>query len=683
MLKLGDGLIFMGDILLNLFVRASSDVSKLWNRLRQGLLLFSKPWKLSGLMIDFIQVTKRFGTQEVLVDVSFRINAGEHVGIVGPNGAGKSTVFGLISGETSTDSGDVTLPKNVRLGHLHQQLHSYAQTDSLIDYATDSIPELKTIHAEIHELEHRLEKESGSGQMLERLGELQHEYEHLGGYAMRARAEAALSGLGFKEAEFNNPFQSFSGGWQMRAELVRTLIAQPDVLMLDEPSNYLDLPAVEWLQRFLRGFSGTMLLISHDRYLLESLTDRTLEIQGGSAVKYAGGYSYYVKEREQRHLQQAAEYRNYVEKKEQLESFINRFRAKSTKAAQVQSRVKMLEKMDAVRMPPKPPQAANLRIAPPPRCGAQIMQLENLGFSYDGERWIFRDVNLDIQNGQKIAIVGYNGMGKTTLLRVIAGTLQAGEGRLREGHKVVLGYQSQDFAETMPPDKTVLGVVRDAGNNVSERDVRGLLGSFGFSGDSVDKQVAVLSGGEKIRLAFARIFINPPNFLLLDEPTTHLDIQGREGLEKAIREYPGTVCLVSHDVSFVRGAADHIVEVRDGCVSSFPGGYDYYLEKTAGQETIEGRKTKVQSPDNVQPSAANPKAARAERAKMREAQKGLRRMEAEMETLQAAQQELHQQMASGNPELDYAVLNIQLSELTQKLTALEARWLEEADRLEG
>lgn len=651
--------------------------------MRQGLLLFSKPWKLSGFMIDFIQVTKRFGAQEVLVDVSFRINAGEHVGIVGPNGAGKSTVFGLISGEMSTDSGDVSMPKNVRLGHLHQQLHSYAQTDSLIDYATDSIPELKTIHAEIHELEHRLENEEGAEQMLERLGELQHEYEHLGGYEMRSRAEAALSGLGFKEEQFNNPFQSFSGGWQMRAELVRTLIAQPDILMLDEPSNYLDLPAVEWLQRFLRGFTGTMLLISHDRYLLESLTDRTLEIQGGSAVKYAGGYSYYVKEREQRHLQQAAEYRKTIEKKEQLESFINRFRAKATKAAQVQSRVKMLEKMEAVRMPPKPPQTANLRIAPPPRCGAQIMQLENVGFSYDGERWIFRDVNLDIQNGQKIAIVGYNGMGKTTLLRVIAGTLQAGEGRLREGHKVVLGYQSQDFAETMPPDKTVLGVVRDAGSNVSERDVRGLLGSFGFSGDAVEKQVAVLSGGEKIRLAFARIFINPPNFLLLDEPTTHLDIQGREGLEKAIREYPGTVCLVSHDVSFVRGAADHIVEVQDGCVSSFPGGYDYYLEKTAAQEIVERPKVTVKSSESVQSSVANPKAARAERAKMREAQKGLRTMEAEMEKLHAAQQEIHQQMASGDPDLDYATLNIQLAELTKKLTALEARWLEEADRIES
>ncbi len=637
-------------------------------------------------MIDFIQVNKRFGAQEVLVDVSFRINAGEHVGVVGPNGAGKSTIFSLISGELSTDSGEVSLPKNVRLGHLHQQLHAYAQNDSLIDYATDSIPELNTIHIEIHALEKELEDASSEERekRLERLGDLQHEYEHLGGYEMKTRAEAALSGLGFKERDFNNPFQSFSGGWQMRAELVRTLIAQPDILMLDEPSNYLDLPAVEWLQRFLRGFGGTMLLISHDRYLLESLTDRTLEIQGGCAVKYAGGYTYYLKEREQRHHQQAAAYRNYQEQKEHLESFIRRFRAKSTKAAQVQSRVKMLEKLDAVRMPPRPPGSSNLRIAPPPRCGAQIMQLENVGFSYDSERWIFRGVDLDIQNGQKIAIVGYNGMGKTTLLRVIAGTLQAGEGKLREGHKVVMGYQSQDFAETMPPDKTILGIVREANPKVPEREVRGLLGSFGFSGDAVNKLCGVLSGGEKIRLAFARIFINPPNFLLLDEPTTNLDIHGREALEKAIRDYKGTVCFVSHDVAFVRGAADRVVSVNDGKVASFPGGYDYYLEKTATPETVESPKSKVQSPStivNPQSSIVNPRAARAQRAQQRAAQQGLRKMEAQMEKLHAQQQELHQQMASGDENVDYSALNIQLAEVTKKLNTTEAKWLAEADRL--
>jgi len=642
-------------------------------------------------MIDFIQVSKRFGAQEVLDKVSFRINAGEHVGVVGPNGAGKSTVFSLLTGEQSADGGDIVLPKNVRLGHLHQQLHAHAQDGSLLNYSCNAVPELKTITAEIHRLEHDLQTASGEDQTrrLERLGDLQHEFEHLGGYDMKARAEAALSGLGFRESEFENPFRSFSGGWQMRAELVRTLIARPDILLLDEPSNYLDLPAVEWLQRFLRGFDGTMLLISHDRYLLESLTDRTLEISGGCAVKYSGGYTYYIKEREQRHLQQAAAYRNYQEQKEHLESFINRFRAKATKASQVQSRIKMLEKLEVVRAPSSGPNLSKLRIPPPPHCGAHIMSVENMSFSYDGERWILRDVNLEIGHGQKIALVGFNGMGKTTLLRVLAGALTPQEGRLSAGHKVVLGYQSQDFAETMPPEKTLLNIVRDANPAVAERDVRGLLGSFGFGGDTVSKPSGVLSGGEKIRLAFARIFINPPNFLLLDEPTTNLDIHGREALEKAIRDYQGTVCFVSHDVAFVRGAADHIIHIGPAGVVSYPGDYDYYLEKfeTGNLKpekavTVERQTSNVQSPE-LKSQSVKPKAARAQRALEREAQKALRRMETDMEKLQGEQQVLNEQLASGDPGLDYGALGIQLAGITRKLNTLEAEWLAEADRLEA
>jgi ATP-binding cassette subfamily F protein 3 len=636
-------------------------------------------------MIDFIQVSKRFGTQEVLDKVSFRINSGEHVGVVGPNGAGKSTIFSLISDEMSADSGDITMPKNVRLGHLHQQLHAHAQDGSLLDYSCNAIPELKPMIEEIHRIEHDLLTATGAEQerMLHRLGDLQHEFEHLGGYDLKARAEAALSGLGFKESEFANPFRSFSGGWQMRAELVRTLIARPDILLLDEPSNYLDLPAVEWLQRFLRGFEGTMLLISHDRYLLETLTDRTLEICGGAVTKYSGGYTYYIREREQRHMQQEAAYRNYIEQKEHLESFISRFRAQATKAAQVQSRIKMLEKMDVVKAPVAPPNFSKLRIPPPPHCGAHIMSVKDMSFSYDGKRQILRDVNLEIGHGQKIALVGYNGMGKTTLLRVLAGALTPQSGTRQTGHKVVLGYQSQDFAETMPPDQSLLTIIRNANSAVQEREVRGLLGSFGFSGDAVNKPSGVLSGGEKIRLAFARIFINPPNFLLLDEPTTNLDINGREALEKAIKEYKGTVCFVSHDVAFVRGAADHIISIGSNGVVSYPGGYDYYLEKSEGcsleSEVKKSQPSKLQAPS----SNLNPKDQRIARAKERELQKELRKMEEGMAKLQKEQQELNEIMASGDPTLDFGALNIQLSAVTKKLNALESKWLEEAERLGG
>jgi ATP-binding cassette subfamily F protein 3 len=310
------------------------------------------------------------------------------------------------------------------------------------------------------------------------------------------------------------------------------------------------------------------------------------------------------------------------------------------------------------------------------------MSVENMSFSYDGKRWILRDVNLEIGHGQKIALVGFNGMGKTTLLRLLAGTLTPQAGRLSTGHNVVPGYQSQDFAETMPPEKTLLNIVRDANPAVSEREVRGLLGSFGFGGDAVSKPSGVLSGGEKIRLAFARIFINPPNFLLLDEPTTNLDIRGREALEKAIRDYQGTVCFVSHDVAFVRGAADHIIHIGPAGVVSYPGDYDYYLEKTAALPPVQGPASTAQSPE-LKTQSPKPKAARAQRALEREAQKALRRMEADMEKLHGEQQILNEQLASGDPGLDYSALGIQLAEITRKLNALEAEWLAEADRLEA
>jgi ATP-binding cassette subfamily F protein 3 len=309
------------------------------------------------------------------------------------------------------------------------------------------------------------------------------------------------------------------------------------------------------------------------------------------------------------------------------------------------------------------------------------MSVKDLSFSYDGNRWILRDVNLEIGHGQKIALVGYNGMGKTTLLRLLAGALTPQTGTRQTGHKVVLGYQSQDFAETMPPDQSLLTIVRNANSAVPERDVRGLLGSFGFGGDAVNKPSSVLSGGEKIRLAFARIFINPPNFLLLDEPTTNLDIHGREALEKAIREYKGTVCFVSHDVAFVRGAADHIISIGSSGVTSYPGGYDYYLEKAEGGNV----KPEMGKPEAPKPptSNLNPKELRIARAKEREVQKELRKMEEGMAKLQAEQRMLNEKMASGDLSLDYGALNIQLADITKKLNTLEAKWLEEADRLGG
>ncbi len=640
-------------------------------------------------MIDFIQVSKQFGTQDVLKSVTFRINAGERIGIVGPNGAGKSTIFSLISHDIEADKGEIVIPKHCRIGYLHQQLNPHAVDLNLLDYTEDSIPELKTIPEKIHALE------AGIGSMppaekeraLRKIGELQHTFEHLGGYEMRSRAEAALCGLGFHVGEFDKPFASFSGGWQMRAELARTLIANPDLLMLDEPSNFLDLPAVEWLQKFLRAYEGTMLLISHDRYLLRSLANVTLEIAGGNATRYQGGYDYYLKEREDRIHHQLAAKKNQDREIEQIESFIRRFRAKSTKAAQVQSRIKQLEKIERLDAPATVANNSKIRLADPPHSGHEIIRLEQGGMTYDGKRWIFQGLNLNINRGEKVALVGYNGMGKTTLLRTLAGALELSAGKRVLGHKVVVGYQSQDFAETMPPEKSVYHIVKEGNSTASESDVRKLLGGFGFSGDSVDKKCEVLSGGEKIRLAFARLFIDPPNFLLLDEPTTHLDVNGREALESALKHYKGALCVVSHDVTFVREIAEHIIAIDDTGVTRYPGGYDYYMEKVAARAG-EGEKGSVgdggtaSSSSPVEKPAEKGKEARKARAQQREAEKALKKIESKIEKLTEEQAELTEEMMSRR-DADFAAINTRLAQIQKEIQRLESDWEQTAEALEA
>jgi ATP-binding cassette, subfamily F, member 3 len=635
-------------------------------------------------MIDFIQVSKHFGTQDVLNGVSFRINAGDRVGVVGPNGAGKSTLFGLISGDCDPDKGEVSIPKNCRIGYLHQQLNAHAEGRNLLDYAEDAIPELKTIPQRIHELEAQLPQLSGAEKerVMKQVGSLQHEFEHLGGYDMRARAEAALCGLGFKVSEFEQPFGSFSGGWQMRAELARTLIAHPDLLMLDEPSNYLDLPAVEWLQKFLRAYTGTMLLISHDRYLLRTLATATLELAGGQATRYQGGYDYYLKEREARIEHQLAAKKNQDREREQIESFVRRFRAKSTKASQVQSRIKQLEKMEIIEAPAVVANTSKIRIATPPHSGHEMVRLERAGISYDGQRWIFKELDLRIERGSKVALVGYNGMGKTTLLRTLAGQIAPTAGRRVLGHQVVVGYQSQDFAETMPPDKSLFYILKEQRPAATEAEVRNLLGGFGFSGDAVSKPCSVLSGGEKIRLAFARLFINPPNFLLLDEPTTHLDVNGREALENALKDYQGTVCFVSHDVTFTRNLAEQIIAIDQTGVRQIPGNYDYYLEKLEGaNRSVEAGNVRVEKAveESAAAAVAKGKDARKVRAQQREAEKVLRKIEQQIEALSGEQEGLLEQMT--DPNADFAAINIRLSEIQTGIAKLESEWEAAAEEL--
>lgn len=642
-------------------------------------------------MIDFKNVYKSYGGQDLLLDASFRINKNEHVGIVGPNGAGKSTIFAIITGEAHADRGEIIIPDNMRMAYLRQHLRDFDKNLSLLDYTSDAIPELKKISDEIHSLEGELASNSAISdkqQKLQRLGTLQSSFEALGAYRLKNEAEKALSGLGFSEDAFAAPLTSFSGGWQMRANLARILISNPDILLLDEPSNYLDIPAVEWLYRFLKSYEGTLLLISHDRFLLKTLTDITIEVNSGKTTRYPGDYDYYARERANRIAQLEAAKENQDKKKEQLERSIERFRAKSSKASQVQSWIKTVEKMEEINLPDKLNYTGQIRIPPAPHSGHEIIRLENASFSYDGDRWIFQDLDLRIERGQKVGIVGYNGRGKTTLLRVLAGRLPLNKGARGLGHKVIIGYQAQDFGEIFSPGKTVFEIVKNAAPpTCRSQNVRTLLGSFGFSGENVEKQCEVLSGGEKIRLAFASIFINPPNFLILDEPTTHLDISALETLQNAIRNYDGTVCIVSHDIEFIRNSADTIIALESSGIKKYPGNFDYYREKTlnAENERKNGENTASAS------SSDSPKARRQERAlkrleliKVKRAvEKEISAIEAGIGKLEAEKKKIVDIFSSAQENIDFASLNKQSGELEKSIAEATKKWEEAAEKLES
>ncbi len=628
-------------------------------------------------MIDFKQVSKGYGEQQVLNRVSFTINPGERVGIVGPNGAGKSTIFGLLMNEMSVDDGQVSYPPSSRIGYLHQQLGTFGSTDTVLEYAESGLPEVAEIQRDIDKVEHELADQNVDPEvkkrLLKKLGDLQTNFEAIDGYSVRTRTEMALSGLGFSQEDMGRAFKTFSGGWQMRAELVRVLVSRPQILLLDEPSNYLDIPAIEWIQKYLRDFDGTLLLISHDRYLLNSLTTVTLEVANAEATRYQGNYDYYIKERVTRYEQRISAKKNQDRKREEAQRFIDRFRSKNTKASAVQSRIKMLERMEEIVVPRAIVSKGSIRLPKPVRSGQEVVSLQNVGVTYDGERWVLRNVDFRMERGEKTALVGLNGLGKTTLMRVLVGALEPSEGKRILGHKVNAGYQSQEFAETIRSDQTVFEAVRSAATNATDQNVRSLVSGFGFTGKDFDKKVQVLSGGEKVRLAFARMLADPPNFLLLDEPTTHLDVAAREALEEALKDYDGTLCIVSHDIEFVRNVADGIVAMTSPGVTRYPGNYDYYCEKI---DQVAGGKPTFKATKSV-PARQGERRERAEVVQKfgklrRGLQKEMNKIEKRIEQFEAEQSAL----AAKLPEegQDYEKLNRSLQENQQKLVDYNMRW---------
>ena len=532
-------------------------------------------------MISFSSVSKQYGKQVLFIEADFQLNPGEKAGLVGPNGAGKSTLFRMIRGEESPDDGVVTVPKKLTIGHFRQEVDEMSG-QSVLDEAIAGSGRLGDLHHELMDLEKAMsDPETPDFEaVLERFGHVQEEYQHLGGYELEARARACLHGLGFEDAQIDGDVGALSGGWKMRVSMAKVLLGNFDILLMDEPTNHLDIESILWLEGFLKSVPATLLMTSHDRDFMNRVVTKVLEIDGGDIVTYSGNYDFYVKERELREANQEAAYARQQAKLAKEQRFIERFSAHAAKAAQVQSRIKALDKIERVE-PPKRRRIVKWDFRIPGRSGDDVAILRGVCKAF-GSRRLYDQFALHIRRGERWCVMGRNGAGKSTLLKMVAGVLAPDAGEVKLGASLKLGYFSQQALDLLDPDLTVLEQMQQDFPMEGLGVLRNLLGAFQFSGDDVDKRIRALSGGEKSRLVMARMLFDPPNFLVLDEPTNHLDLATKELLIEALRDFEGTMLFVSHDRTFLRGLANRVLELageeHEGPLL-FPGTYAEYVER--------------------------------------------------------------------------------------------------------
>ena len=643
-------------------------------------------------MISLNNITVAFGSFTLLDDVSFHISDGDKIGLVGKNGAGKSTLMKLITGEQAPTSGSVALPSGIRIGYLPQIMEHHRGRTVL--------EEVLTVFDSIHEMEREMERitaqlgertdyESASyAALIARLNELNDALALDSGESPRARAQKVLSGLGFREDELERKTETFSQGWNMRIELAKILLASPDVLLLDEPTNHLDIESIEWFEDYLKAFRGSVLLVSHDRKFLDNVTGRTVEILLGHIHDYKVPYSQYVTLRAERMAQQTAAYENQQRMIEKTEDFINRFRYKPTKSNQVQSRIKALEKLERIEIDETDNARLTLKFPPAQRAGDVVFKGTDLTVGYP-QKVVFRDANVEIKRGEKVALIGRNGEGKTTLMRVIMGELEPIEGEARVGHNVSIGYYAQNQEEVLDPSETVFGTLDRIAVGDVRTKLRDILGAFLFKGEDIDKRVSVLSGGERARLGMAKLMLSSHNVLALDEPTNHMDIRSKDVLKQALMAFDGTLIVVSHDRDFLDGLVDKLYEFRDGRVKEHLGSVADFLRRRKLESLAELERKEAAAP--VKPELEEKKASaqqqfQAQKALSKEQRKVKSRvnwLEKEIASHEARMAEIEKVLGNPGPKDDIMDLTAEYLNLKRDMDAYTEEWATLSEQLEN
>ncbi|HLQ78991.1 MAG TPA: ABC-F family ATP-binding cassette domain-containing protein [Terriglobia bacterium] len=536
-------------------------------------------------MISFSHINKQYGRQVLFVDASFQLNPGEKVGLVGPNGSGKTTLFRMITGEETPDDGDLSVAKKLTVGYFRQDVEEMSGR-SVLDESIAGSGRLGDLHHELESLEHSMADPAQAANMektLARFGEVQEEYQHLDGYSLESQAREVLYGLGFDDERIDGDVGALSGGWKMRVAMARVLLGRPDVLLMDEPTNHLDIESIVWLEAFLKSLPGSLLMTSHDREFMNRIVTKIAEIDGGEIAVYSGNYDFYEREREIRETNREAAYARQQAMLAKEQRFIDRFAANAAKAAQVQSRVKALDKIEKVELPKKR-RVVRFEYRQPPRSGDQVVMIEKVTKAY-GRHVIYDGLNLTVRRGERWCVMGKNGAGKSTLLKMVAGAIAPDAGEVRVGATVKMGYFAQQALDLLNPDLTIDEQLQQDFPKDTIGSLRNLAGAFQFSGDEVDKKIRALSGGEKTRLVMARMLFNPPNFLVLDEPTNHLDLATKEMLIAALKDFEGTMLFVSHDRSFLRGLSNRVLELGGETGTevqphAYSGSYEEYVVRT-------------------------------------------------------------------------------------------------------